>query len=309
MTKCTKSEILTKQIKDLYQQLVVTEENYLKNKWVVLKINEMLDIKWPNNNIECYLFGSSKTRLAIAKSDIDICVKTKNVGINIYMIKEVLENYNTRLINAYLEISSERVRILVTIIRHWAKQREMSDASNGTLSLYTWTLMILNFLQSRDPPILPVLSVLQLEGDCFTMIPSQEGFKNKKNNESIGELLLKFFYHFSYEFDYNSNVVSLRQGKYLTKKEKNWNNYIGLCVEEPINPERNLGNSLKSESFKKLKNEFCRAYKILDKSVFLKHCCLSYKLNEIYYKCENENLITLKMLKEANICIKNGLIF
>ncbi|CAG8832290.1 31307_t:CDS:2, partial [Gigaspora margarita] len=146
--------------------------------------------------IPLYLYSSSKTELATPKSDIDICITTKkNDGlIDIYdkksfrklkflcdinvNNKDALEN--TRLIKVYLEIDP-RVRILVIIIRHWAKQRELGDAVNGTLSLYTWTCMILNFLQRCDSPILPVFQIPQSGSPICIDKPLREF----KNNESI----------------------------------------------------------------------------------------------------------------------------
>src|SRR5437588_11766612 len=82
---------------------------------------------------------------------------------------------NTKMIKTYVEID-ERVRPLAMIIKHWTKKRVLNDAGElelgitlpeqiltrgiaggGTLSSYTWICMILNFLQTRDPPILPAL--------------------------------------------------------------------------------------------------------------------------------------------------------
>ncbi|CAG8742556.1 24080_t:CDS:2, partial [Dentiscutata erythropus] len=234
-------------------ELLATEENYDERRLFVLKIDKILKNKWLNYDIKSNLFGSSETKLATAKSDIDICITTKNDGlIDIYMLKEVLENCKMQNIRC--------MNTRVPIIKF----------QNPT---------------SCDPPILPVLQIQQCGGSIFINKPLQKGFKN---NESIGELLLKFFKYFAYEFDYRKSVISLRQGKYLTKKEKNWG-YQNLCVEEPINTERNLGNSMTYDCFKKLREELYRAFAILNKSLNLKYCCLSYKLNEIYYMCEQNN--------------------
>jgi poly(A) RNA polymerase GLD2 len=41
-----------------------------------------------------------------------------------------------------------RVQPLVLVIKSWAKQAEINDARNQTLSSYTLTLMVLHFLQA-----------------------------------------------------------------------------------------------------------------------------------------------------------------
>ncbi|CAG8667918.1 38129_t:CDS:10, partial [Gigaspora margarita] len=88
-------------------------------------------------------------------------------------------------------------------------------------------------------------------------------------------------------FEYYSQVYDNSKSIYREKARNRlmYCYYYGIGTdkdEKPtgINPKRNLGNSLKIH---KLKNEFCEAYKILNERVFLKHCRLSYKLNEIYY--------------------------
>ncbi|CAG8736468.1 6094_t:CDS:2, partial [Racocetra fulgida] len=135
----------------------------------------------------------------------------------------------------YVDIDS-RVRPLAMMIKHWARQRVLNDAAHninliakgGTLSTYTWTCMILNFLQMRDPPILPVLHKIPHEPNIvhgvdvsfYEDIEKLEGFGNSnKNNESVGE--------------------------------------------EPFNTSRNLGNSADDVSVNGLKEEFRRAVKIL----------------------------------------------
>lgn len=39
---------------------------------------------------------------------------------------------------------------------------DIGDASRGSLSSYAYTLMVLFFLQQRDPPVIPVLQEVQM---------------------------------------------------------------------------------------------------------------------------------------------------
>ena len=89
--------------------------------------------------------------------------------------------------------------------------------------------MILNFLQTRDPPILPSLHKLARdatgkkisESDFVDDLDTLKGF-GAKNHETIGELLFKFFRYYGYEVDFEKMVVSVREGKLITREEKNW---------------------------------------------------------------------------------------
>ncbi|CAG8853106.1 5444_t:CDS:2, partial [Gigaspora margarita] len=116
-----------------------------------------------------------------------------------------------------------------------------------------------------------------------------------KNNESIGGLLFAFFKWFAYDFDYENYVISLRLGRYLNKCEKNWMRWK-LCIEEPFNIGRNLGNGVGYDGFKKIRKEFSRAARILYKAD-LKVCCqtltpLAESYDEHEYNDDGSNIIT-----------------
>ncbi len=143
--------------------------------------------------------------------------------------------------------------------------------------------MILNFLQTRSPPILPVLhqrphqkpAIVNGVESCFTDdVESLRGL-GKGNKETIGELLFNFFRRYGHEIDYEKVVVSVRQGKLISREEKGWHqkhNYR-LCVEEPFNTERNLGNTADDYAFRGLHMELRRAFSLIADAVDLAGCC------------------------------------
>lgn len=156
----------------------------------------------------------------------------------------------------------------------------------ATLGSYTWLCMILNYLQTRNPPILPSLHERPhkqgpiIQGiDCSfdDDIDALRGF-GEKNTESLGSLLFGFFRFYGFEVDYQNSVMSVRQGKVITKAEKKWdighNNII--CVEEPFNVWRNLSNTCDSYSAIGLHREFRRGFKILAEKLDLDALCELY---------------------------------
>ena len=87
------------------------------------------------------------------------------------------------------------------IIKYWAKSRLLNDAAGGgTLTSYTWILMVINFLQTRDPPILPSLHEIEykqrfsngIDVGFFDDIARLKNF-GSKNTESLGGLVYAFF--------------------------------------------------------------------------------------------------------------------
>lgn len=147
--------------------------------------------------------------------------------------------------------------------------------------------MILNFLQTRDPPVLPALHmrphkkkppIQGVDTSFDDDIDALRGF-GKKNAETIGELLFGFFKTYGHELDYEKHVLSVRTGALLSKEEKNWkwlqNNR--LCVEEPFNIDRNLGNTADDCSMRGIHLEFRRAHKVLSEKADLAECCERYE--------------------------------
>ncbi|KAG0283651.1 hypothetical protein BGZ96_011957 [Linnemannia gamsii] len=209
---------------------------------------------------------------------------------------------NSRMVKTYVAID-HRVRPFAMIIKHWARKRVLNDAANGgTISTYTWICMVINFLQMRSPPILPSLHDMphELSPDnqvingnntsFFSDLAKLEGF-GSANKESLGGLLYAFFRKFAIEFDYDHHVASVRHGCYLTKESKGWHlpgkHYRLLCIEEPFDTSRNLGNSCDMASSKGLKHEFKRALDIMNHSGSLDQVCEQWIFPSSYYHNTN----------------------
>ncbi|KAI6085259.1 hypothetical protein F4821DRAFT_261100 [Hypoxylon rubiginosum] len=200
-------------------------------------------------------------------------------------VNNTLALENTRMIKTYVQID-ERVRPLAMIIKYWTRRRKVNDAAfGGTLSSYTWICMIIAFLQIRQPPVLPALhqrhqqKLAKKDSEIASFADDVDKLKGfgGKNKSSLGELLFQFFRFYAHEFDYSTQVLSVRLGKVLTKKEKKWhfapNNQ--LCVEEPFNIGRNLGNTADDTAFRGLHMELRRAFDLIAEGK-LDECCEQY---------------------------------
>lgn len=133
------------------------------------------------------------------------------------------------------------------------------------MSSYAWTLLLINFLQTRNPPILPVLTLVGEDGmakdDYSADLAAFRDF-GKANTATMGELLFQFFRHYGHEVNYETVVLSVRRGTTLTKEEKRWHIATNnrLCIEEPFNIERNLGNTADDTAVRGLHLEIREAF-------------------------------------------------
>ncbi|OQO13621.1 hypothetical protein B0A48_01850 [Cryoendolithus antarcticus] len=206
-------------------------------------------------------------------------------------VNNTLALENTRMIKTYVQMD-QRVRILAKVVKHWTKQRILNDAAyGGTISSYTWICMIINFLQRRSPPILPSLQKIPnivrstVNGQPSRFADDLEALKGygDYNDDSYATLLFDFFKHYGYEFDFAPNVISVREGRDYTRKEKGWTDkhmpeaHCRLAVEEPFNTGRNLGNSADEYSWHGIHLEIRRAFDLLKENKSLDEVCQQYE--------------------------------
>ncbi|XP_071339546.1 terminal uridylyltransferase 7 isoform X2 [Trachinotus anak] len=164
--------------------------------------------------------------------------------------------HNTHLLASYAAID-RRVKILCYVMKVFAKICDIGDASRGSLSSYAYTLMVLFFLQQRDPPVIPVLQEIYdgkkkpevvVDGwnvyffDDLKTLPSRWP-QNGKNTETVGELWLGLLRFYTEDFDFREHVVCIRQQCRLTTFNKQWTSKY-IVIEDPFDLNHNLGAGL-----------------------------------------------------------------
>lgn len=148
-----------------------------------------------------------------AEMEVDFCINNE-LGVR-----------NSLLLNTYCKIDT-RVLRLGRVVKDWAKKHELVGTADGCLNSYAYMLLVIFFLQSVQPPVVPNLQALECESVCvidrkwgnedswetrfcnnFDVIPESS------NTSSIGELLVQFLHFYTREFDWRSNAVCMRLQK------------------------------------------------------------------------------------------------
>ena len=149
-----------------------------------------------------------------------LVARKNNIEINISFNHQVVI-HNSALLKAYSEISP-RVRELVILVKHWAKQRELNDALQGTLSSYSYVLLVISFLQQKGllPDLqssgqCPLPERITDNGRCSTWFAAPDSiadilsYSQRLNSHSLTFLLVSFFDFYLYDFDYINDLVSV----------------------------------------------------------------------------------------------------
>ena len=127
--------------------------------------------------------------------------KVSGIDVDV-SVNNILAVYNSDLIYAYCQID-QRFHIMATFLKNWAKSVKIIGAPSGYLSSYALTLMVIAFLQSRQPPILPCLQARKVRSQqprtVYYPVPIQEleskkrrrgGYTGGANRESSSEAKL-----------------------------------------------------------------------------------------------------------------------
>ncbi|XP_075067173.1 terminal uridylyltransferase 7 [Mixophyes fleayi] len=196
-----------------------------------------------------------------------LCITTAKVPIvKFYHARSSLEGdislyntlalHNTHLLASYAAIDP-RVKYLCYIMKVFTKICDIGDASRGSLSSYAYTLMVLYFLQQRNPPVIPVLQEIYPDGHkpeilvdgwhvyFFAKLEDLEKYwpDYGKNKESVGELWLGLLRFYTEDFDFKEHVISIRRKSLLTTFKKQWTSKY-IVIEDPFDLNHNLGAGL-----------------------------------------------------------------
>ncbi|XP_026823125.1 poly(A) RNA polymerase gld-2 homolog A-like [Rhopalosiphum maidis] len=205
------------------------------------------------------------------KMDVDFCCNNV-VGIR-----------NTHLLYCYSRLDY-RVRPLVVTIKLWASRHNINDPKKMTLSSYSLVLMVINFLQSVEPPVLPSLQCIY--GMKFSantdiefvhmheQLPSS-GWRSD-NKQSLGELLLQFFEYYN-DFNFYKYAVSVRMGSPILLEscrmadaaKNNPGQWKFIGIEEPFE-RTNTARSVNNHNvFAQIKEAISNSYNHLKETMSL----------------------------------------
>ncbi|ORY83276.1 hypothetical protein BCR37DRAFT_379310 [Protomyces lactucae-debilis] len=316
---------LSQELIALYETLLPSDEGIRSKQAFIHKLERLLKSEWPGKDFTVHAFGSTENLLGTDTSDLDVCIVTSWKGfatqtchlssfmhrsgmqsvvcragakvpvVAIYdpelkvacdmNINNKLALRNSKLVRTYMEIDV-RARQLAYFVKHWAKCRALNDAVCNTLTSYSWALLVINFLQVRQPPVLPCLhswphdTIPPLQGIDVSFADDVQKFGlsgfGRHNHESIGALVFGFFHYYTYLFNYPVAVASVRSGGVVERASKGFAPDQLFGIEEPFTTSRNLGNTADMDSHRGIHLELARIHEFLANGRTFEDACEPY---------------------------------
>ncbi len=321
------SERVSQAVEALYQAKRLTEEETAARRATLARLQRVMEGVFPELRPELHLFGSSVNGFGVSGCDMDmvlmvegppqtelvervaaaltalqypelLAIATARVPVVKFRdpatglgcdicFNNGLALRNSGLLATYSALDP-RVRPLAFAVKQWAKNRRVNTTFEGTLSSYAYVLMVIQFLQCRRPPVVPVLQdmtggALRGRNRRKVMVSGFDTYYyaslddkrliefGAKNGENVGRLLFEFFMFYGFLFHFKDKVISPRTGRTLSKEEKGWTKPVDkanksnywFCLEDPFEVTHNLGRTVDKGSLFNLRYEFRRAASIL----------------------------------------------
>ncbi|KAJ3597708.1 hypothetical protein NHX12_001225 [Muraenolepis orangiensis] len=280
-----KSRRLHEEIVDFFNFMSPRPEEEAMRRNVVNKIEGVIKDLWPTSRVE--IFGSFSTGLYLPTSDIDLVVFGKWDSPPLQELEQALRKHNiagphpikvldkatvpiikltdhetdvkvdisfnvetavraAQLIKSYLKRYTV-LPPLIFVLKQFLLQRDLNEVFTGGISSYSLILMAISFLQLH-PRI-----------------------DTRRSNINLGILLIEFFELYGRDFNYLKTAIRVKNGgTYLSKEELiqsmgGGNRPSMLCIEDPVQPDNDVGRS--SYGVLQVKQVFDFAYMVLSHGV------------------------------------------
>lgn len=165
--------------------------------------------------------------------------------------------HNTALLQLYSKLDP-RVAPLMTVLRRWAKTNDYIG-TQPSFSSYTFSLMVIFYLQTRNPPVLPSVNTLRsrphvkniVDGFDCSFCSDVSKIERTKNRQSLETLLLDFFAYYK-DFYFFEHVISPLTGRCEPKRRleeaKTEDGKVKanhMYIQDPFDTARNCAGNVK----------------------------------------------------------------
>ncbi|KAF9291669.1 hypothetical protein BGZ68_002991 [Mortierella alpina] len=192
-------------------------------------------------------------------------------------INQELSIQNSKLVKTY-EAIDPRMQTIWFSLKHLAKEYDILSAKDGFLSSYALTMMLITYLQTRTPPVLPRLQQQPvhkmplefIEGINCSFDPCwrPHGEVARRNKASSGDLLVGLLRYFGHQFDYATMEVNPRLGQFRPQVNNSGRGGTyhgglkrgGFWVMDPFLIDRNVAGMCRGHSVEIIKRAFQRMH-------------------------------------------------
>jgi poly(A) RNA polymerase len=168
---------------------------------------------------------------------------------------------------------------LVTFLRQWARQKELTNKAPGPwITNFSLIMLLVSFLQIQKQPLLPPIKHLGVLPDTKRI--NLSAYSESNANSNFAELLQDFFLHLS-KFDFDNYGFNVYDGECIVKPD-----FTAMHVQNPLERDLNITKNVGKRNLKQLVLNAQDSYRIIESHGTL-------------------NLNTLLSTRNGNVVIRN----
>ncbi|XP_019373288.1 PREDICTED: poly(A) RNA polymerase GLD2 isoform X3 [Gavialis gangeticus] len=263
---------LSQQVLELFQACQQQTCDLNKKELCRTELQREIQRIFPQGRL--FLVGSSLNGFGTRSSDGDLCLVVKEEPVNQktearHILSLVQKLFSTKL-SSYIE-RPQLIRAKVPIVKFRDKVScvEFDLNVNNVVGIRN-TFLLRTYAYTLPEPILPSLQKNYPESFDSTMqlhlvhqAPRTIPPYLSKNGSSLGDLLVGFFKYYATEFDWSSQMISVREAKAIPRPDGiEWRNKF-ICVEEPFDGTNTARAVHEKQKFDIIKDEFLKSWQRL----------------------------------------------
>ncbi|XP_010602433.1 poly(A) RNA polymerase GLD2 isoform X2 [Fukomys damarensis] len=260
---------LSQQILELFETCQQQVSDLKKKELCRTQLQREVQLLFPQSRL--FLVGSSLNGFGTRSSDGDLCLVVKEEPVNQktearHILLLVHKHFCTRL-SGYIE-RPQLIRAKVPIVKFRDKVScvEFDLNVNNIVGIRN-TFLLRTYAYPLPEPILPSLQKIYPESfspaiqlHLVHQAPCNIPPYLSKNESSLGDLLLGFLKYYATEFDWSSQMVSVREAKAIPRPDGiEWRNKY-ICVEEPFDGTNTARAVHEKQKFDMIKDQFLKSF-------------------------------------------------
>nr|KAF6491226.1 terminal nucleotidyltransferase 2 [Molossus molossus] len=264
---------LSQQILELFEACQQQVSDLKKKELCRTQLQREIQLLFPQSRL--FLVGSSLNGFGTRSSDGDLCLVVKEepcfFQVNQktearHILTLVHKHFCTRL-SGYIE-RPQLIRAKVPIVKFRDKVScvEFDLNVNNIVGIRN-TFLLRTYAYPLPEPILP--SIQKIYPESFSpaiqlhlvhQVPCNVPPYLSKNESNLGDLLLGFLKYYATEFDWNSQMISVREAKAIPRPDGiEWRNKY-ICVEEPFDGTNTARAVHEKQKFDMIKDQFLKSW-------------------------------------------------
>uniref|UniRef100_A0A8C9DT81 polynucleotide adenylyltransferase n=1 Tax=Prolemur simus TaxID=1328070 RepID=A0A8C9DT81_PROSS len=264
---------LSQQILELFETCQQQISDLKKKELCRTQLQREIQLLFPQSRL--FLVGSSLNGFGTRTSDGDLCLVVKEepyfFQVNQktearHILTLVHKHFCTRL-SGYIE-RPQLIRAKVPIVKFRDKVScvEFDLNVNNIVGIRN-TFLLRTYAYPLPEPILPSLQKIYPESfspaiqlHLVHQAPCNVPPYLSKNESNLGDLLLGFLKYYATEFDWNSQMISVREAKAIPRPDGiEWRNKY-ICVEEPFDGTNTARAVHEKQKFDMIKDQFLKSW-------------------------------------------------